>query len=40
MNTYHRILSSALALIVSGPFASTTAFAWQAEKITDGLVIP
>lgn len=40
MNTYHRILTSALALVVSGPLASTTAFAWQAEKITDGLVIP
>lgn len=40
MNTYHRILTSALALAVSGPLASTTAFAWQAEKITDGLVIP
>ncbi|CAK1721009.1 PQQ-dependent sugar dehydrogenase [Vibrio crassostreae] len=40
MNTYHRILCSALALVVSGPIASTAAFAWQAEKITDGLVIP
>ncbi|KZX57514.1 dehydrogenase [Vibrio sp. HI00D65] len=40
MNTYHRILTSALALALSGPLTSTTAFAWQAEKITDGIVIP
>ena len=40
MNTHHRILSCALALIVSGPMASTPVFAWQAEKITDGLEIP
>ncbi|MFA0098703.1 PQQ-dependent sugar dehydrogenase, partial [Vibrio splendidus] len=40
MNTPHRIRSSALAIITSGVIASTPAFAWQAEKITDGLVIP
>lgn len=38
MNTHHRIFSCALALLASGPV--TSAFAWQAEKITDGLVIP
>ncbi|WP_373959709.1 PQQ-dependent sugar dehydrogenase [Vibrio gigantis] len=38
MNTHHRIFSCALALLASGPMPS--AFAWQAEKITDGLVIP
>lgn len=40
MNNPHRILSFALALTISGPMASTSAFAWQAEKITDGLDIP
>ncbi|MFI3274714.1 PQQ-dependent sugar dehydrogenase [Vibrio sp.] len=40
MNTHHRILSSALAIIASGVITSTPVFAWQAEKITDGLVIP
>ncbi len=40
MNNPHRILSFALTLTISGPMASTSAFAWQAEKITDGLDIP
>ncbi|MEZ8246300.1 PQQ-dependent sugar dehydrogenase [Vibrio splendidus] len=38
MNTHHRIFSCALALLALAP--TTSAFAWQAEKITDGLMIP
>ena len=38
MNTHHRIFPCALALLALAP--TTSAFAWQAEKLTDGLVIP
>ncbi|MEZ9336128.1 PQQ-dependent sugar dehydrogenase, partial [Vibrio sp. 10N.286.51.A4] len=38
MKNHHRLISCALALIASSPISS--AFAWQVEKITDGLVIP
>lgn len=38
MNTHHRIFPCALALLALAP--TTSAFAWQAEKITDGLEIP
>ncbi|MEZ9037818.1 PQQ-dependent sugar dehydrogenase [Vibrio cyclitrophicus] len=40
MNVYHRFISCALALVASGPIASPKSYALQAEKITDGLVIP
>ena len=38
MNTHHRIFPCAFALLALAPI--TSAFAWQAEKITDGLMIP